>query len=207
LKPDFPDRRLVVRGLHAGLRNGEDRRIVSGQHSLSRSLDLAIGRGQGMDAKNWISAYAERLGADAPTRDEFEAILELAAEAAHSSERIAAPVACWVAAKAGVPLKDALDAARAIDEAASPRPSGGAPPPRSQRRATARRASKRRATARARKGDTKASIVAFLAKHPGSTAGEVAKGLNLNRGSVSSRLTQLAKAGEIQKANRGYRPN
>jgi predicted HTH transcriptional regulator len=106
-----------------------------------------------------------------------------------------------------VRLKDALDAARAIDEAASPRPSAGAAPPRSQRRATARRASKRRATARARKGDTKASIVEFLAKHPRSTAGEVAKGLNLNRGSVSSRLTQLAKAGEIKKTDRGYAPN
>jgi len=62
-----------------------------------------------MDARSWISAYAERLGTDAPTRDEFEAILELAAEAAHSSERVAAPVACWVAAKAGVPPKDALE--------------------------------------------------------------------------------------------------
>jgi predicted transcriptional regulator len=82
--------------------------------------------------------------------------------------------------------------------------SDGAPPSRSRRRATARRASQRRATARARKGDTKASIVEFLAKHPGSTAGDVAKGLNLNRGSVSTRLTQLAKAGEIKKADRGY---
>jgi hypothetical protein len=160
-----------------------------------------------MDAKSWISAYADRLGAEAPTRGEFEAILALAAEAAHSSERVAAPVACWVAANAGVPLKDALEAARGIDEDASPGSAGGAPPARSRRRATARRASKRRATARARKGDTKASIVEFLAKHPGSTAGEVAKGLNLNRGSVSSRLTQLAKAGEIKKADRGYANN
>jgi hypothetical protein len=167
-----------------------------------------------MDARSWISAYAERLGADAPGRDEFEAILALAAEAAHSSERIAAPVACWVAAKAGVSLTDALEAAGGIDqaapgsdEAAAARSSGGAPPPRSRRRATAVRASKRRATARVRKGDTKESIFEFLAKHPGSTAGEVAKGLNLNRSSVSSRLIQLAKAGEIKKADRGYTTN
>src|SRR5213080_1845377 len=79
-------------------------------------VGLEIGRGQGMDARSWISAYAERLGTDSPTRDEFEAILELAAEAAHSSERVAAPVACWVAAKTGVPLNDALEAARRIDE-------------------------------------------------------------------------------------------
>jgi hypothetical protein len=181
-----------------------------------------------MNARSWISAYAERLGADAPTRDEFEAILALAAEAAHSSERVAAPVACWVAAKAGAPLTDALEAARGIDEAArgideaargideaargidepaAPRSSGGAPPPRSHRRATAVRASKRRATARVRKGDTEASIVGFLAKHPGSTAGEVAKGLNLTRDSVSARLTKLAKEGEIKKADRGYTTN
>ena len=77
-------------------------------------------------------------------------------------------------------------------------------PARSVRRATARRASKRRATARSRQVDVKARIIDFLAKHPGSTAGDVAKGLNLNPGSSSTRLTQLVKAGEIRKASRGY---
>jgi predicted transcriptional regulator len=77
-------------------------------------------------------------------------------------------------------------------------------PARSTRRATARRASTRRATARLRKVDTKASILEFLAQHPGSTAGDVAKGLNMNRGSVSTRLTQLARSGDIAKAQRGY---
>jgi hypothetical protein len=81
---------------------------------------------------------------------------------------------------------------------------GGSAPARSMRRATARRASNRRATARGRQGDTKASIIDFLAQHPGSTAGDLAKGLNLNPGSVSTRLTQLAKSGEIKKASRGY---
>jgi len=77
-------------------------------------------------------------------------------------------------------------------------------PARSLRRATARRASKRRAVARSRQLDMKASIIAFLSEHPGSTAGEVAKGLDLNRGSVSNRLSALAKLGEIRKAERGY---
>ena len=58
--------------------------------------------------------------------------------------------------------------------------------------------------ARSLQGDTKASIIDFLAEHPGSTAGDLAKALNLNPGSVSTRLTQLAKAGEIKKATRGY---
>ena len=55
----------------------------------------------------------------------------------------------------------------------------GAVPTRSLRRATSRRASKRRAEARTLKADTGARIVEFVAKHPGSTAGEVAKGLEL----------------------------
>ena len=80
-------------------------------------------------------------------------------------------------------------------------------PARSVRRATARRASTRRAAARSLQGDTKASIIAFLDRHPGSTAGDLAKGLNLNPGTVSTRLTQLAKAGEIKKAPRGYSAN
>lgn len=77
-------------------------------------------------------------------------------------------------------------------------------PARSLRRATARRASRRRAEARTLKADTTTSIVEFLAKHPGSTAGEVAKALDLNRSTVSGRLAQLAKLGHIRKAERGY---
>ena len=77
-------------------------------------------------------------------------------------------------------------------------------PARSVRRSTARRASKRRATARSRQTDIKTRIIEFLAKHPGSTAGDIAKALNVNPGSVSTRLTQLAKTGQIQKATRGY---
>jgi Winged helix-turn-helix DNA-binding len=81
-----------------------------------------------------------------------------------------------------------------------------AAPARSVRRATARRASNRRATARDRQGqgDSEASIIDFLIQHSGSTAGDLAKGLNLNPGSVSSRLAQLAKTGEIEKASHGF---
>jgi hypothetical protein len=72
-----------------------------------------------MDAQSWVTAYAERLGTAAPSEDEFQDILDLAAEAAHASERVAAPVACWVAAKAGLSLTDALAAARTIHEGSS----------------------------------------------------------------------------------------
>jgi hypothetical protein len=53
-------------------------------------------------------------------------------------------------------------------------------PARSMRRANARRASNRRATARNRRRDPEASIIEFLARHPGSTAGDLAKRLNLH---------------------------
>jgi hypothetical protein len=40
-------------------------------------------------------------------------LLELAAEAAHSSQRTAAPIACWIAGKTGRPAAELMDAARA----------------------------------------------------------------------------------------------
>lgn len=67
-----------------------------------------------MNAREWIAAFAQRLGIEAPTNDEFSALLDVAGEAAHASERVAAPVACWVAARAGVSPADALEAARQV---------------------------------------------------------------------------------------------
>jgi Domain of unknown function (DUF6457) len=61
-----------------------------------------------VNATEWLAAYAARLGIEPPTRDELKTVLELAAEAAHSSERIAAPVACWLSAKAGRSLDESL---------------------------------------------------------------------------------------------------
>jgi DNA-binding MarR family transcriptional regulator len=77
-------------------------------------------------------------------------------------------------------------------------------PSRSGRRATARRASTRRRTARSRQSDTASRIVDYLETHPNSTAGDLAKALNLKRNSLSTKLTQMAKAGQIKKAERGY---
>jgi hypothetical protein len=67
-----------------------------------------------MNAKAWIAAYAEQLGTQPPTADELKKILDLAAEAAHASERIAAPVACWLSAKAGRSLEEALALAKGM---------------------------------------------------------------------------------------------
>jgi hypothetical protein len=69
-----------------------------------------------MTAEEWIERFARELGAEPPSEDEFSAILELAAEAAHSSERTAAPVACWIAGRTGRPLSELIDVAKAEGE-------------------------------------------------------------------------------------------
>jgi hypothetical protein len=69
-------------------------------------------------AEEWIARFAEALGQPAPDEDRMAAILELATVAAHSSERKAAPIACWLAATAG---RD-VDEARAIAESLSAEP-------------------------------------------------------------------------------------
>ena len=67
-----------------------------------------------MNAREWIQAYAQRLGIEPPTNEEWSALLDVAAEAAHASERVAAPVSCWVAARAGVDPDEALRVAREL---------------------------------------------------------------------------------------------
>jgi hypothetical protein len=67
-----------------------------------------------VNANEWLAAYAEKLGTEPPTKDELKAVLDLAGEAAHASQRIAAPVACWLAARAGVGLEEAMTLARQV---------------------------------------------------------------------------------------------
>jgi hypothetical protein len=67
-----------------------------------------------MNAREWLAAYASRLGTEAPTTEEFKQLLDLAGHAAHASERVAAPVACWLAARAGVEPAEALERAREV---------------------------------------------------------------------------------------------
>ena len=69
-----------------------------------------------MNAREWLAAYAEKLGTTPPSTEEFKMILNVAGEAAHASERVAAPAACWVAARAGGDLDEALRVARELSE-------------------------------------------------------------------------------------------
>lgn len=65
-----------------------------------------------MTGPEWISAFAARLGVPAPDDDTIETLLELASVAAHSSERLAAPLACHLVGTAGISPADALAVAR-----------------------------------------------------------------------------------------------
>ena len=68
------------------------------------------------EAVAWIARFAESLGQPVPAVVEIEALLNLAGVAAHASHRQAAPVACWLAAQAGLSPEAGLAAAQALVE-------------------------------------------------------------------------------------------
>jgi len=67
-----------------------------------------------MTGSDWLTDFAARLGVEAPSAEVVSALLELAGVAAHASERTAAPIACFLVAKAGIDVEKALQVARAI---------------------------------------------------------------------------------------------
>ena len=67
-----------------------------------------------MTAREWIDRYAAALGTESPSDKQFDAILELAAVAAHDSERVAAPVACWMGGASGRSLTELQEIAEGI---------------------------------------------------------------------------------------------
>jgi hypothetical protein len=67
------------------------------------------------------------------------------------------------------------------------------------RRATARRASNRRATARLHTEDIQERVSDYLNAHPRSTTGNLAKGLNADRGKVAAARSHIANDGETAK--------
>lgn len=65
-------------------------------------------------ARAWIDELANVLQTAPPSDAEIEDLLALASVAAHASERVAAPVACWLAARAGRTPSEALAAANGL---------------------------------------------------------------------------------------------
>lgn len=72
-----------------------------------------------MTRDEWLQRFAAEVGVAPPTAAEAEALLGLAGAAARASERTAAPLTCWLAARAGVGPGDALAIATRLAEAAS----------------------------------------------------------------------------------------
>jgi hypothetical protein len=93
-------------------------------------------------------------------------------------------------------LQRALDA---LGEASTPpqRNTTRSPRTRPRRESTTARTPRPRASVRT-------AVIDYVRANPGSTAGDIAKALGLNRNSLGTRLTQLAKTGELVKAKRGY---
>jgi len=86
--------------------------------------------------------------------------------------------------------------------AAKPTPAASATRPARARQTAA---SKSATNGRTVRGGTKASVLAALTGGEALTAGQVATKAGLARPTVSTTLSKLAKTGEVQKADRGYR--
>jgi hypothetical protein len=70
-----------------------------------------------VDPEIWVREFCRRIGVDEPSPGEVEDLLELAATAAHSSQRLAAPVATWAAGRSGRPAAELQQIADEIPDA------------------------------------------------------------------------------------------
>lgn len=67
-----------------------------------------------MTRDEWLQAFAEEAGLTRPDTEQIRDLLELAATAAHASERTAAPLACWMAGRSGLEPSELLAAAARV---------------------------------------------------------------------------------------------
>jgi Domain of unknown function (DUF6457) len=67
-----------------------------------------------MTTSEWVAAYAAAAGIAPPSPGDIDLLLQLAAVAAHASERTAAPITCWIAAVAGLTPTSALALAESM---------------------------------------------------------------------------------------------
>ena len=72
-----------------------------------------------MNARQWLDAFAAEIGTDPPSDEDLRRVLDLAATAAHDSERIAAPVACWLGGSVGASLEELQAAAKRVGGSSS----------------------------------------------------------------------------------------
>ncbi len=67
-----------------------------------------------MTRDEWIAAFAREAGVERPSVEQIRELLDLAGTAAHSSERTAAPLACWIAGRSELSLAELRAAAERI---------------------------------------------------------------------------------------------
>ena len=68
-----------------------------------------------MTRDEWIAEFAAAAALDAPDVATVDELLDLAAVAAHSSERTAAPIACYLAGLSGRPVSELKNLADAVN--------------------------------------------------------------------------------------------
>jgi len=73
-----------------------------------------VARVRPVTASEFLKAFAAEVGFPVPSPDEVEALLELASVAAHGSERLAAPLTCWIGGASGRPVSELLAAAQRV---------------------------------------------------------------------------------------------
>jgi hypothetical protein len=67
-----------------------------------------------LTAGEWTELFATKLGIAPPSEEDKNRLLELAGTAAHASERMAAPISCWLAARAGTGPEEASRLAKEL---------------------------------------------------------------------------------------------
>ena len=67
-----------------------------------------------MNREEWIAEFANALGSEAPDDSTVDELLDLAAVAAHASERTSAPIACYLAGRDGRPVGELRDLADGV---------------------------------------------------------------------------------------------
>lgn len=69
-----------------------------------------------MEPQEWLANFADRLGLDELSQSDIDTLLDIASVAAHTSERLAAPLTCYLIGRAGISPTEAKTIA---DEIAS----------------------------------------------------------------------------------------
>jgi hypothetical protein len=66
--------------------------------------------------ESWLDDFADELGIGSVTSEEADKLLDIAGMAAHSTERKAAPLTCWLIGKSGKSVEEAYNIAKSLEK-------------------------------------------------------------------------------------------